>query len=140
MAFFLSKCINFNELTEIISQFKNDENHIFLKRMGREEADLWYEEIDFNNKNVMIIEWTHGNSHNLYGVDIPILLSSTPQETLEHRKARNIDGGTDSPFTTMVLGIEQEMLISQASKAKLIISKSGEILSFMDYKKIMMQE
>lgn len=132
--------IDFKELTEIISQFKNGASRIFLKRMGREETELWYEPVDFSNKNIMIIEWTHGNNDNLQGIDIPILLNSTPQETLEHRRARNRDSGADSPFTTMVLGIEQDLLISQATKAKLIVSKSGEILSYKDYIRIMMQE
>lgn len=132
--------INFDELGNIIAQFKNGADKIFLKRMGREETQLWYDAVDFSGKNIMIIEWTHGNSHNLQGVDIPILLSSTPQETLEHRKARNRDGGTDSPFTNVVLGIEQDMLVSQASKAKLIVSKCGELLSYGDYVRIMSQE
>ena len=132
--------IDFKELTQIVSQFKNGASQILLKRMGREETELWYELVDFSNKNVMIIEWTHGNNDNLQGVDIPVLLNSTPQETLEHRRARNRDGATDSPFTTMVLGIEQDLLISQAAKAKLIVSKSGEILSQGDYVRVMMQE
>lgn len=132
--------IDFSELTGIVSQFKNGADTIILKRMGREETELWYDVVDFSNISVMIIEWTHGNSHNLQGVDIPILLNSTPQETLEHRRARNRDGGIDSPFTSVVLGMEQEMLISQASKAKLIVSKNGEILSYSDYFGIMIQE
>lgn len=132
--------INFDELSDIVSQFKNGADRIFLKRMGREEAELWYDSVDFSGKSVLVIEWTHGNSHNLQGVDIPILLNSTPQETLEHRRARNRDGAIDSPFTTVVLDIEQEMLMNQASRAKLIVSKSGEILSFADYMKIMIQE
>lgn len=129
--------IDFNELTGIISQFKNGMSHIFLKRMGREETEIWYNSVDFSDKNVLLIEWTHGNNHNLQGVDIPILLNSTPKETLEHRKSRNRDGGTDSPFTTMVLEIEQDMLILQASKARLIVSKSGEIITYDEYIKIM---
>jgi len=132
--------INFAELTGIISQFKNGESRIFLKRMGREDTELWYTPVDFSDKNVMIIEWTHGNSHNLQGVDIPILLNSTPQETLEHRRSRNRDGATDSPFTTMVLAIEQEMLIAQAPNAKLILSKGGEILPYSDFIKLMIME
>ena len=80
-----------------------------------------------------IIEWTHGNSDYYKGVDIPILLNSTPQETLAHRRARNRDGATDSPFTMMVLELEQAMLEKQAKKAKIIISKSGELLSYEDY-------
>ncbi len=57
---------------------------------------------------MLVIEWTHGNNPNLNGVDVPILLNSTPEETLAHRRARNRDGKTDSPFTTMVLAIEQD--------------------------------
>lgn len=129
--------INFSEITNIISQFKNGADTIYLKRMGREETQLWYEAIDFSNKKVMIIEWTHGNNDNLQGVDIPILLNSTPEETLEHRKARNRDGATDSPFTSIVLGIEQDLLVLQASKAKVIIAKNGDILTYSDYIKLM---
>lgn len=132
--------IDFNELSGIISQFKTGAHRIFLKRMGREETELWYDSVDFSNKNVMIIEWTHGNSKNLKGVDIPILLNSTPRETLEHRKSRNRDGATDSPFTKMVLEIEQDMLVSQAQKAKLILSKSSERLSYNDYTRLMKQD
>jgi hypothetical protein len=132
--------IDFNELTGIISRFKNGETMIFLKRMGREETELWYDHVDFSDKNILIIEWTHGNNHNLQGVDIPILLNSTPRETLEHRRARNRDGATDSPFTTMVLAIEQEMLVSQAPNAKLILSKSGEILTYKNFITLMIQE
>ena len=81
----------------------------------------------------MVIEWTHGNSYYLKGVDIPVLLSSTPQETLEFRKKRNRDTGADSPFTKMVLNIEQELLTAQAPQAKIIVSLSGEIISYKDY-------
>jgi alpha-galactosidase len=132
--------IDFKELTGIISRFKNGESRIFLKRMGREETELWYDSVDFSDKNVMIIEWTHGNNHNLQGVDIPILLNSTPRETLEHRRSRNRDGATDSHFTTMVLEIEQDMLISQAPKAKLILSKNGEIMTYRDFVRLMISE
>jgi len=132
--------IDFQELTGVITRFKNGESRILLKRMGREETELWYEPVNFSDKNILIIEWTHGNSHNLKGIDIPILLNSTPQETLESRRLRNRDGATDSPFTTMVLEIEQDMLISQAPNAKLILSRSGQILSYSDFVKLMVQE
>ena len=55
---------------------------------------------------MLVIEWTHGNSDEYKGVDIPVLLNSTPAETLEHRRNRNRDGAVDSPFTTMVLELE----------------------------------
>ncbi len=129
--------IDYQELNSIITQFKNGEDYIYLKRMGREETELWYEEVDFTNIKVMIIEWTHGNNHNLSGIDLPIMLNSTPQETLEQRKSRNRGDDTDSPFIKMVLALEQEMLISQAAKAKLIVAKSGEIISYHDYIRIM---
>lgn len=132
--------IDFRELSGIVAQFKNGASSIFLKRMGREVTDLWYDPVDFGETHVLVIEWTHGNSHNLQGVDIPILLNSTPQETLEHRRARNRDGATDSPFTTMVLAIEQEMLFSQARNAKLIMSKSGKLLTYSDYVALTLQE
>lgn len=85
----------------------------------------------------MIIEWTHGNSGCYQGVDIPILLNSTPQETLEHRRTRNRDGAVDSPFTMMVLELEQELLKRQAYKAKMIVSKKGELLTYEEYEKQM---
>ncbi|HPU63363.1 MAG TPA: adenylylsulfate kinase [Mobilitalea sp.] len=131
--------INFDEISDIISQFKNGADSIYLRRMGREESELWYEAVDFRDKNVIIIEWTHSNNDNLLGVDIPVLLNSTPQETLEHRRARNRDGAVDSPFTMMVLEIEQNLLISQAAKAKLIVSKSGDILSYEDFINVMVK-
>lgn len=128
---------NFVELSEIIKQFKTGVNELYLKRMGRTELDLWYDLVDFCDKNVLIIEWTHGNSDKYTGVDIPILLNSTPQETLEHRRSRNRDGAVDSPFTTMVLEIEQRQLESQAHKAQIIVSKSGELLTYAQYRKQM---
>jgi alpha-galactosidase len=132
--------IDFSELSNIVAQFKNGTDSIMLKRMGREENELWYDAVDFSNTNVLIIEWTHGNNPNLEGVDIPILLNSTPKETLEHRRSRNRDGAIDSPFTMMILEIEQGKLVSQAHNAKIILTKSGDIISFEEYTKLMEQE
>lgn len=131
--------IDFAEVTGIVAQFQNGADQIFLKRMGREVTEVWYEPVDFSSVNVLVIEWTHGNSDQFQGVDFPVLLNSTPRETLEHRKARNRDGGVDSPFTAMVLELEQKMLEAQAPKAKLILAKSGEILSYGAYRALMAQ-
>ena len=60
--------------------------------MGREKDALWYDLIDFSNVQVLILEWTHGNSDEFEGIDIPIYLCSTPAETLAHRRERNRDG------------------------------------------------
>ena len=130
--------IDFTKVNEIAKAFKAGEKTISLKRMGRTPDELWWDDVDFSDTEVLFIEWTHGNSDHLTEVDIPILLNSTPEETLAHRKARNRDGAVDSPFVMMVLRLEQDMLVAQAHKAKIIVSKAGEILSFDEFKKIMM--
>ena len=122
--------IDFDEISEIVRQFKMGAENIWLKRMGRTECDLWYEKVDFRAIHVLVIEWTHGNSDYYEGVDIPVLLNSTPEETLAHRRSRNRDGKTDSPFTMRVLEIEQQMLDAQAHKAKIIISKPGSLITY----------
>lgn len=129
--------IDFDALTDILKQFKEGKSQIWLKRMGRTDSELWYSKVDFSEKKVIIVEWTHGNSDYFKGVDIPILLNSTPEETLAHRSSRNRDGKTDSPFTMRVLELEQAMLDRQAHKAKIILSKLGEILSYEDYREVM---
>ena len=130
---------DFAEVDQIMKAFKDGADSLYLKRMGRDEASLWYDKIDLSAKNVLIVEWTHGNSDYMSQVDIPVLLNSTPQETLEHRRSRNRDGKLDSPFTTLVLELEQQKLVDQAHKAKIIISKAGEIISFEEFWKLMKQ-
>ena len=129
--------IDFEEISGILAAFKEGKECIFLKRMGRTETELWYSAVDFSETEVLIVEWTHGNSDYLKGVDIPILLNSTPEETLAHRRARNRDGKIDSAFTTMVLGIEQKKLHEQARKAAIIVSKDGALLDFAAYSALM---
>ncbi len=129
--------INFDAVTNIVSAFKEGANEIWLKRMGREESELWFEKVDFSEVNILIIEWTHGNSDYYKGVDIPVLLNSTPQETLAHRRARNRDGKTDSSFTMKVLELEQNMLREQARKAKVIVTKQGELIDYKSYQALM---
>lgn len=131
------KEIDFDELNAIIRQFRAGTDTIWLKRMGRDETALWYDAVDFSKKQVLIVEWTHGNSDYLEGIDYPILLNSTPLETLAHRLARNRDGHADSPFVSLVLQLEQEKLHQQAKKAKLILSKDNRLLSFAEYTKMM---
>ena len=129
--------IDFDEVSGIIARFKQGAPSLMLKRMGRETAELWYDEVDVRDTQVLIIEWTHGNSDFIEGVDIPILLNSTPQETLAHRRERSRDGKPDSAFITMVLELEQRKLESQAHKARLILSKSGELLTYDEYRHLM---
>jgi hypothetical protein len=40
----------------------------------------------------------------------------------------------------MVLEIEQGMLVSQAPRARMISSKSGEIIAYNDFVKLMIQK
>ncbi len=128
---------DFAEVDQIMKAFKDGADKLWLKRMGRDEASLWYDEVDMSEKQVLIVEWTHGNSDYMSQVDIPVLLNSTPAETLEHRRSRNRDGKLDSPFTMLVLELEQAKLVNQAHKAKIIISKAGEIISYDQFKELM---
>ena len=130
----------FAALSHIVSQFKNGADAIWFKRMGRTEEELWYEQVDVSAVSVLLIEWTHGNSDHYRGVDVPILLNSTPQETAEHRRQRGRDGKVDSPFTTMVLELEQRLLESQAHKAKLIVAKTGALLPYPEYRALMARQ
>ncbi len=125
--------IDFDQISGLLESFHDGAPSLMLKRMGRAVDELWYEEVDLREVRVIVLEWTHGNSEHLRGVDLPILLNSTPEETLAHRRSRNRDGGVDSPFTTMVLGIEQEKLHAQAKRAALIVAKSGEVQDYPTY-------
>lgn len=131
---------DYEELNALIAQFRAGSGSLMLKRMGRTEDERWYEAVDLSQTNVLLIEWTHGSSDFLSGVDIPVLLNSTPEETRAHRRSRARDGKTDSAFTTMVLEIEQAELQRCARKAKIIISKDGEALTYDQYRRIMSRE
>lgn len=128
---------DYDEVSTILKAFKEGADKLWLRRMGRDESTLWYDDVDFSKINVLVIEWTHGNSDYINGVDIPVLLNSTPAETLAHRRLRARDGKVDSAFTTLVLNIEQRELHSQAHKAKIIISKDDELLTYDEYCSIM---
>lgn len=131
--------IDFDEVNGIISAFKNGTNMIALKRMGREVEELFYNLVNFTDIQVLIIEWTHAGSDYLRGIDVPILLHSTPKETLAHRLARARDSKPDSPFTTAVLRLEQIKLVHQAHHAKLILSKGNQILTYEQYQMLTME-
>jgi len=125
--------IEFDEINRILAAFRDGAASLQLKRMGRAEHERWYEAVGMSHTRVLVLEWTHGNNDNVTGVDIPVLLNSTPEETLAHRRSRARDGATDSPFTTTVLELEQALLHSQAAKARIIVSKSGELIDYDTY-------
>ncbi len=128
--------IDFEEISKVLEDFKKGQKEIYIKSLGREENKAFYYKEDFSEVEVLILEWTHGNSEFLKGVDIPVFLVSTPEETLEWRKIRNKDTGIGNPFTTQVLEIEQSKLNNQAKSAKLIVSLMGEFLSFEEFCKL----
>ncbi len=128
---------DFAEVDSILAAFRDGAKSLKLRRMGRDESTLWYDEVDMSTTRVLLLEWTHGNSDHMQNVNIPVLLNSTPEETLEHRRSRNRDGKLDSPFTMLVLHMEQEKLKSQAHKARIIITKSGELIDFDTFTRMM---
>ena len=119
---------DYDQLCGILEAFHRGNSPIWLKRMGRTEEARWYSPADFRETEVLLVEWTHGGNPALKGVDVSVFLYCTPEETREHRRNRARDGKTDSPFTAMVLEIEQEELLRAAPGADLILSKAGEFL------------
>ena len=56
--------------------------------------------------------------------------TETPEETLAHRRKRARDGAVDSPFTMLILKVEQEQLMAEAHKAKIIVTKDGSLIPY----------
>ena len=119
--------IDFDEVNGILRDFLKGGQSIWLKRMGRDEASLWYDKVDMTDKDILILEWTHGNSRYLDHIDLPVFLNTTPEETLVYRKKRARDTRTDSSFTSIVLTLEQKLLMSQIKDASLIVSDNGTV-------------
>ena len=124
----------YDQLEKVLADFHDGADVLWLKRLGRDAEALWYDETDFSGVNVIVLEWTHGNSGLFAGVDIPILLNSTPAETRQYRLSRGRDANADTAFITMVLELEQAKLEARASAARLIISKACEVLTYEQYK------
>lgn len=116
---------DFDYCNKILQEFHAGKSQVWVRNLGREEDSLCYEEQDFSDTEIMILEWTHSNSDFVKGVDIPIFLESTVEETLKYRLLRNRDTHIDSPFLTMVLTIEQNMLIDQSHKAKIKVGREA---------------
>lgn len=129
--------IDFDQVNAILAAFHAGAAQLRLKRMGRTPDAVWHDEVDLRDVRVIVLEWTHGNSPNLTGVDFAVLLNSTPEETLAHRRSRARDGAVDSPFTTTVLQLEQGKLHRAASRAALIVSKDAELLDYPAYLRAM---
>ena len=98
---------DFDQVNDILAAFKRGDEKIWMKRMGRSEDQRWYDEVDFSNTDILLLEWTHSGAEQVKGVDISVCLRSTPEETKAYRLFRARDGKADSAFVTMVLEIEQ---------------------------------
>ena len=119
--------IEFDKINKVITQFKAGQSLISLKQMGREDGDICYVDGDFHDVQILLIEWTHGGSEYLTGVDLRIYIDSAPEGTLENRLKRNRDENAASDLIRMVLEIEQTKLLKQAKAAKLVVDKDGGI-------------
>lgn len=118
----------FSEVSSVLSVFKRKEPVLWLRQMGRQAHEIWYEQMNVSDKEVLILEWTHGNSALLRETDVSVVLKSTPEQTLENRKKRNRDKGIDSPFVARVLRIEQEKIETGLQKADLIQDMQGNLI------------
>ena len=119
--------IDFNRINEVLAAFHEGNDQITLKHMGREDGDISYEETDFSGISVMLLEWTHGGSEYVNGVDLSIFLESSPEETKARRIRRNRDENAASPFICRVVELEQEKLDMQREHAGLIVGKDGDV-------------
>lgn len=119
--------LNFEELSKLVAAFKRQERELVVRHMGREAHEVWYEWMDVSDVQVLILEWTHGNSELLTGIDLSVVLTGTPEETLENRKKRNRDAGIDSPFVARVLRIEQAKIDANLSRADILQDMHGNV-------------
>lgn len=119
--------IDFDGINEVLAAFHEGKEQITIKYMGRKDGDISYEETDFSGISVMLLEWTHGGSEYVNGVDLPIFLESSPEEMKARRVHRNRDENADSPFICRVVELEQEKLNRQQKYAGLIVGRDGKV-------------
>ena len=120
--------IDFDLLNRTLNAFRSGAPKLLLKQLGREPDALRFQELDVSAVQVLILEWTHGCSPFLTGADLRVMLYATPEMTLERRLIRNRDAGADSPFTALVLSLEQEKLDAQRPDADLVLDLYGSVL------------
>ena len=121
------KEIDFDCINQVLAEFHAGKDTITLRHMGRKDGDISSEETDFAGIPVLLVEWTHGGSEYLKGVDIPVFLESSPEETKERRIRRNRDENAASPFICRVVELEQEKLDIQKGHARLVVGKDKEV-------------
>ena len=119
--------LDYEAVSNFLMQFHGGTSQLMLRHMGRTPDDIWYDRMDVSDTDILILEWTHGNSACLQGVDVSVVLISTPEETLENRKKRNRDTAIDSPFVARVLSIEQKKINDGLDRADIIQDMHGRI-------------
>ena len=119
--------LDYEAISNLLMQFHGGTSQLLLRHMGRTPDDIWYDRRDVSDTDILILEWTHGNSAYLQGVDVSVVLISTPEETLENRKKRNRDTAIDSPFVARVLRIEQKKINDGLDRADIIQDMHGRI-------------
>ena len=119
--------LDYEAVSNLLMQFHGGTSQLLLRHMGRTPDDIWYDRMDVSDTDILILEWTHGNSACLQGVDVSVVLISTPEETLENRKKRNRDTAIDSPFVARVLRIEQKKINDGLERADIIQDMHGRI-------------
>lgn len=119
--------LDYEAASNLLMQFHGGTSQLLLRHMGRTPDDIWYDRRDVSDTDILILEWTHGNSACLQGVDVSVVLISTPEETLENRKKRNRDTAIDSPFVARVLRIEQKKINDGLDRADIIQDMHGRI-------------
>lgn len=119
--------LDYEAVSNLLMQFHGETSQLLLRHMGRTPDDIWYDRRDVSDTDILILEWTHGNSTYLQGVDVSVVLISTPEETLENRKKRNRDTAIDSPFVARVLRIEQKKINDGLDRADIIQDMHGRI-------------
>ena len=86
--------------------------------MGREADEIWYEQTDLTGVQVLLLEWTHGGSEYLEGVDVSVYLDSSPEETQARRIRRGRDENAASAFIQLVVSIEGKKLAGAGEKGR----------------------
>ncbi len=120
--------IDFDAINNVISEFKRNKTEISLRRMGNKADQVWQDRVDLSDTKILLIEWTHGSSQFLKGVDYNIFLATTPEETRAIRIARGRNDNAADPFIQLVIELEQEKLDRQKETASLIMTRDGQLI------------
>lgn len=119
--------LDFAAVNRLLEAFRRGTSPLWVRHLGGSDDELRYEPVDVAGVSVLILEWTHAHSPHVCGVDVPVLLESTPEQTLGHRLQRNRDQRVDSPFTALVLSIEQAQLAVRADQVRFIVGRDGHV-------------